>query len=35
MFGTLMNPANWVAGIAVFLLVFISIGLVAAWTDKR
>jgi len=35
MFGTLVNPANWVAGIAIFLLVFIAIGLVVVWTEKR
>ena len=32
MFGT---PANWVVGIAVFLIVFIALGLAFVWTEKR
>jgi len=32
MFGT---PANWVAGIAAFLIVFITLGLAFVWTEKR
>lgn len=35
MFGTLAEPANWVVGITVFLVVFIALGLAFVWTEKR